>query len=285
MIRILTDSASDILPEEAAQLGVTVIPLNVTLEDGTVLRDGIDMTPSEYYEILSSCRKLPTTSQPSPELFEQFYQQAASAGDEVLGIFLSHELSGTCQCAKLAADLANVDNVLFVDSENVCLGEGLLVRLAVHLRDAGKTLVQIATDLEYAKEHLHLVAAIDDLKYLRKGGRLPAAVAVAGGMLGIKPLITIKEGKVAMAGKARGLPGAYVALFKKIEELGGIHPEFSALAGYSSNLREVQPIENYFRDNLHLPAPLVRQIGCVIGTHAGPGAFGLAFFDKDLSLN
>ena len=110
--------------------------------------------------------------------------------------------------------------------------KSLLVRLAVQLRDAGKTLVQIATDLEHAKEHLHLVAAIDDLKYLRKGGRLPAAVAVAGGMLGIKPLITIKDGKVAMAGKARGLPGAYVALFKKIEELGGISPDFAAVAGY-----------------------------------------------------
>ena len=222
MIRILTDSASDILPAEAEQLGVTVIPLNVTLEDGSILRDGIDMTPTEYYAHLASCRKLPTTSQPSPELFEKFYLEAAAAGDEVLGIFLSHELSGTWQCAKLAADLANVDNVLFVDSATVCLGESLLVRLAVQLRDAGKTLVQIATDLEHAKEHLHLVAAIDDLKYLRKGGRLPAAVAVAGGMLGIKPLITIKDGKVAMAGKARGLPGAYVALFKKIEELGGI---------------------------------------------------------------
>ena len=213
MIRILTDSASDILPAEAEQLGVTVIPLNVTLEDGTVLRDGIDKTPSEYYALLKECHKLPTTSQPSPELFERFFAEAAAAGDEVIGIFLSHELSGTCQCAKLAADLANVDNVLFVDSTNVCLGEGLLVRLAVQLRDAGKTAVQIAASLEHAKEHLHLVAAIDDLKYLRKGGRLPAAVAVAGGMLGIKPLITIKEGKVAMAGKARGLPGAYVALF------------------------------------------------------------------------
>ena len=202
----------------------------------------------------------------------------------MLGIFLSHELSGTCQCAKLAADLVNVDNVLFVDSANVCLGEALLVRLAVHLRAAGKTLVQIATDLEHAKEHLHLVAAIDDLKYLRKGGRLPAAVAVAGGMLGIKPLITIKDGKVAMAGKARGLPGAYVALFKKIDELGGVHPDFEAVAGYSTGLREVQPIENYFRDNLHMDAPLVQQIGCVIGTHAGPGAFGLAFFDKGLDL-
>lgn len=182
---------------------------------------------------MARCHKLPTTSQPSPELFQRFFLEAAAAGDEVVGIFLSHELSGTCQCARLAADMANVDNVLFVDSENVCLGESLLVRLAVQLRDAGKTAGQIAATLEHAKEHLHLVAVIDDLKYLRKGGRLPAAVAVAGGMLGIKPLITIKEGKVVMAGKARGLPGAYVALFKKIEELGGISTCADALAGYT----------------------------------------------------
>ena len=133
--------------------------------------------------------------------------------------------------------------------------------------------------------HLHLVAAIDDLKYLRKGGRLPAAVAVAGGMLGIKPLITIKEGKVAMAGKARGLPGAYVALFKKIEELGGVNPRFPSLAGYTISTREVNPIQTYLVDNLGLSEPLVRQIGCVIGTHAGPGAFGLAFFDNGLVID
>ena len=285
MIRILTDSASDILPAEAEQLGVTVIPLNVTLEDGTVLRDGVDMTPSAYYEILAGCRKLPTTSQPSPELFENFFLEAAAAGDEVIGIFLSHALSGTYQCAKLAADMANVDNVLFVDSGHVCLSEALLVRLAVQLRDSGKTAGQIAAILEHAKEHLHLVAAIDDLKYLRKGGRLPAAVAVAGGMLGIKPLITIQDGRVAMAGKARGLPGAYVALFKKVEEMGGITPAFPALAGYTVSPREVTPIQTYLRDNLQQEDLLVRQIGCVIGTHAGPGAFGIAFFDKALTLD
>ena len=285
MIRILTDSASDILPAEAEQLGVTVIPLNVTLEDGTFMRDGVDMTPSAYYEILAGCRKLPTTSQPSPELFENFFLEAAAAGDEVIGIFLSHALSGTYQCAKLAADMANVDNVLFVDSGHVCLSEALLVRLAVQLRDSGKTAGQIAAILEHAKEHLHLVAAIDDLKYLRKGGRLPAAVAVAGGMLGIKPLITIQDGKVAMAGKARGLPGAYVALFKKVEEMGGINPAFPALAGYTVSPREVTPIQTYLRDNLQQEDLLVRQIGCVIGTHAGPGAFGIAFFDKTLTLD
>lgn len=252
MIRILTDSASDILPAEAAQLGVDVIPLNVTLEDGTVIRDGVDLTPSEYYEHMAGCKKLPTTSQPSPELFEKFYAEAAAAGDEVVGIFLSHELSGTYQCAKLAADLANVDNVLFVDSTNVCLGEGLLVRMAAHLRDEGKSAVQIAATLEHAKEHLHLVAAIDDLKYLRKGGRLP---------------------------------GAYVALFKKIEELGGVNPRFPSLAGYTISTREVNPIQTYLVDNLGLSEPLVRQIGCVIGTHAGPGAFGLAFFDNGLVID
>ena len=116
MIRILTDSASDILPAEAATLGVDVIPLNVTLEDGTVIRDGVDLTPSEYYEHMAGCKKLPTTSQPSPELFEKFYAEAAAAGDEVVGIFLSHELSGTYQCASLAAadnDNAFVHNPIY----------------------------------------------------------------------------------------------------------------------------------------------------------------------------
>ena len=143
---------------------------------------------------------------------------------------------------------------------------------------------QIAADLEKAKQHLHLVAAVDDLKYLRKGGRLSAAAAVAGGMLGIKPILAVLEGKVALAGKARGLPGVYVALFKKIDEMGGIHPDYTPLLGYTVNHRELQPLLTYLQDNLHLDAPLVRQIGCVIGTHTGPGAFGIAFFDKELTL-
>lgn len=284
MIRILTDSASDILPAEAELLGVTVIPLNVTYEDGAVIRDGVDLTPGEYYASLAKCRKLPTTSQPSPELFEAFFREAADAGDTVIGIFLSSQLSGTNQAAHLGADLADVDNVYFVDSENVCLAEALLVRLAVRLRDAGKAPETIVSVVEEAKKHLHLVAVIDDLKYLRKGGRLPAAVAVAGGMLGIKPLITIKEGKVAMAGKARGLPGAYVTLFKQLEAMGGVNTEFDYVAAYTTSHREVEPILNYLDHNLHLPKPIVSQIGCVIGTHAGPGAFGVAFFDRELHV-
>lgn len=279
MIRILTDSASDITPAEAALLGVTIVPLNVTLEDGTVLRDGLDMTGDEYYSLLASCNKLPTTSQPSPELFAAEYAAAKAAGDEMVVITLSGQLSGTMQAARIGADMAEYEAVQFVDSETVCLAEALLVRLAVQLRDEGRDAAAIAAALEQAKRHLHLVAVIDDLKYLRKGGRLPAAVAIAGGMLGIKPLITIKEGKVAMAGKARGLPGAYVALFKKVEELGGVNEALGYVTAYSAAPREVEPIRRYCTQNLSLKAPYVARIGCVIGTHAGPGAFGIAFFD------
>ena len=279
MIRILTDSASDITPAEAALLGVTIVPLNVTLEDGAVLRDGLDMTGDEYYSLLASCDKLPTTSQPSPELFAAEYAAAKAAGDEMVVITLSGQLSGTMQAARIGADMAEYEAVQFVDSETVCLAEALLVRLAVQLRDEGRDAAAIAAALEQAKRHLHLVAVIDDLKYLRKGGRLPAAVAIAGGMLGIKPLITIKEGKVAMAGKARGLPGAYVALFKKVEELGGVNEALGYVTAYSAAPREVEPIRRYCTQNLSLKAPYVARIGCVIGTHAGPGAFGIAFFD------
>ena len=277
MIRILTDSASDILPAEAEQLGVTVIPLNVTLEDGTVLRDGVDMTPTVYYGVMARCHKLPTTSQPSPELFQRFFLEAAAAGDEVVGIFLSHELSGTCQCARLAADMANVDNVLFVDSENVCLGESLLVRLAVQLRDTGKTAGQIAATLEHAKEHLHLVAVIDDLKYLRKGGRISGASALVGSLLQIKPILRgNEEGKIVLFDKTRGK-------LRAIERLVSIYKEraidLDDLIGISHGdcPGEALRLETKLREAGHRGPILLVPHEPVTGAHVGPGMLSLYF--------
>lgn len=279
MLRILTDSACDLTPAEAAALGVQIIPLHVVLEDGTVLRDGVDTDPDRFYAHLAACKKLPTTSQPSPDLFAQAFDAAREAGDELVAILISSALSGTCQSARIAAAMSDYDGVRLVDSGTVSLAEGLLVRLAVRLRARGCDAACLAAELEQAKKHLHIVAVIDDLKYLRKGGRLPAAAAVAGGMLGIKPLITIRDGRVAMAGRARGLPGAYVALFRAFEEAGGIDPEQDCAAGYTDQARQLEPIHRYFETHLHAPVPLAARIGCVIGTHAGAGAFGVAFFD------
>ncbi len=279
MVQILADSACDLSSEEAAALQVQRIPLHVTLETGEVLRDGVDTDAAVFFPHLTSCKKLPTTSQPSPDLFAEAFDAAKAENKEVVAVLISSELSGTFQSASIGASMSGYEKVHLFDSGTASIGEGLLVRLACALRDKGLDAEHIMAALAAAKRHLHVIAVIDDLKFLRKGGRLPAAVAVAGGMLGIKPLITIKDGKVAMAGKARGLPGAYVAVFKSLEAVGGPAAGSLCIGGHTAGLPQLEPIQRY----VHKEHPDVTMhlgtIGCVIGTHAGPGAFGFAFFD------
>lgn len=282
MVRILTDSSCDLPKDVIAQLGVTVVPLYVTFEDGLMVRDGVEISGDAFYEKMLTCKELPTTSQPSPDAFLQHFYEAKQAGDTVVAVLLSAELSGTYQSARLAADLVGYDGIFLVDSQTLCLALGLLVQLAARYAAQGKSAAQIVTLLEVAKQHLHVYAVIDNLKYLRKGGRLPASAAIAGGLLGIKPIITIIEGKVALGGKARGLPAAYLALFKSIDAVGGICPAVGYYAAYTLQKRELTPIMRYFAQNLALPTPALARVGSVIGVHVGPGAFGFAFFDANL---
>ena len=279
-IRILTDSTADFTKEEARALGLTVIPLNVNFGPDEVYRDGEDLDLQEFYERLEHAEKLPTTSQPSPELFLAAFEEAKEAGEPVVAVLLSGALSGTLQSARLAAEMSGYEDQIFlVDSMTVTLAEQLLVRRAVALRDQGFTAAEIARTLDEEKKRIRLYAVVDTLKYLQKGGRLSAAVAVAGTLLGIKPVITVQDGKVGVVGKARGLPGAYVTIFKLISaEEGGIDILRPYLLGYTGHRRTVEPFYRYICDNLHLPKPPVSAIGPVIGVHAGPGACGIAYF-------
>ena len=279
MTRILTDSACDILPAQAEALGVTVVPLNVTLEDGTVLRDGIDLGGNQFYDLMKTCEKLPTTSQPSPQLYAAAVAQAKEAGDETVVVHLASGLSGTGQAARIGADLAEYEDVYFVDSTSATMGEGALVHLAVALRSEGKTAAEIAAALERAAKHLHVVAMVDDLKYLHKGGRLPGAVAVAGGMLGIKPLIHVMDGKISLAGTGRGVAGAFKAMYRKVEALGPIDTTLPTVALYTVDPANADAICEEMVSAHGIAQPLVAQVGAVIGAHVGPGATGFVFFD------
>lgn len=281
MIRILTDSSADFLPAEAARLGLEVVPLSVTFEDGTVYRDGLDLTPDEFYSRLAQCNKLPTTSQPSPESFIAHFEEAKAAGDTTIAILLSSELSGTIQSAQIAAQSIEYHDLLIVDSRSATLGLKLLVQMALDLRAHGCTPAEIVSRVEDARDRVRLLAVVDDLKYFRKGGRLPAAAAFAGAVMGIKPVVTLLDGKVSLAGKARGMPGAYVALFKLMDTQGGLDPDMPYLVGYTGHRRGAEPVQRYLTGNLGLPAaPSPTHIGTVVGTHAGPGAAGIAFFAK-----
>lgn len=280
MIRIITDSTADFPQNEAQALGLRVIPLQVNI-DGEMYRDGLDLEPESFYEMLAEAKNLPTTSQPSPEQFLTEFEQAKQADDEVVCITLSGELSGTLQSAMIAREEVGYAPIHIVDSRNVTLAEQLLVRRACNLASAGLTAADITQDLEAARERIRLLAIVDTLKYLHKGGRLSGAAALAGGLLGVKPVVGITDGKLGMMGKARGMAGAYVALFKLIEEQGGIDEAEPYLVGYTGSRAQATPFVRFVSQNLGLERPPVLPIGTVIGTHAGPGAAGIAFFAKE----
>ena len=278
MIRILTDSAADLTAGDAAAIpGLHIVPLNVLFEDGETIRDGIDMTRADFYDRLQKADKLPRTSQPSPEAFMEVFEEAKAAGDEVVVILISSKLSGTFQCAKMAAEECEFNDAYFVDSDTASPGEYILIREAVRLRDEGVSAAEIAAALDLLKKRIRILAVVDSLKHLHKGGRLPAAVALVGGALGIKPVLSVYDGAVHLADKARGRPGASVALFKQMDKMGGVDTRYDFVMVYSSDKQVLGPIQHYVRNNLKLEGGRLSQIGSVIGTHIGPSAAGIAF--------
>ena len=167
-----------------------------------------------------------------------------------------------------------------MDSGTATLALQLLVPYAAKLRDEGLTAGEIASRIEAVKEDVRIFAVIDDLQYLRKGGRLSGAGAFAGALLGIKPLVQLRDGKVTLAGKARGMAGAYVALFKMLDGENAIDTSRPFMAGYTGHPHAADPIRRYLTHNLGLHGFETGHIGPIVGTHAGPGAAGIAYFAK-----
>lgn len=279
MIKLITDSTADFTIVDAQALNISIVPLTVTFGDRHYA-DGIDLTLPDFYEMLATAQKLPSTSQPSPEAFLEHFDKAKQNGDTVICITISSLLSGTHQSAQIAKEVCEYDNIFIIDSLTVTLGLQILVRYAYRLINEVKPAQEIVQMLQAAKEKIKLYAIVDDLKYLRKGGRLSSAAAVAGGLLGIKPVVQVSDGKVGIAGKARGMPGAYTTIFRLCESSGGIDSHMPYAVGYTGERHGVEPFVRYTTQNLHLEKPLIAPIGTVIGTHAGPGALGIAYFCK-----
>lgn len=280
-IRIVSDSASDITQQQAKEWGITILPLKNIWGEQEYL-DGIDITPREFYERLVETDVLPTTSQIPPFDYERVFAEAKAAGDTVVCLTVSSKLSGCYQSACIAREEYE-DNVILVDTLNVALGEHILVKRAVELRDSGKTAQEIAAAIEEEKSRVKLIALLDTLEYLKKGGRVSATAALAGAVLNIKPVIAIVDGEVAVLGKARGSKNGNNKLMELVKESGGVDFERPFLLGYSGLSDEL--LQKYIRDSAALYQGKTEDlpiavVGCVIGTHAGPGAIALAFFSN-----
>lgn len=281
MIRIITDSAADLEPQEAGRTGVSVVPMTVSFEDGTTITDDGSLTRDEFFARLAGEAKLPRTSQPSPEAFMRELAHVRERGDEAVVITISQKLSGTWQCASLAAQEIG-GSVHLVDSASATRGQAILVREALRLRDEGASAAQIAAALEELKHRVRIVAVVDSLKHLHKGGRLPAAVALVGGALGLKPVLALRDdGVIRLVDKARGRPGSLVAMYKQLDKLGGIDPAYGCTVLYSDDRLLAAPVRHYLQESLHLPVLGTAQIGPTIGTHIGPRAVGVAFVAKE----
>ena len=277
--RIIVDSTSDLLPNVKEQ--VHIVPLTVHFGQDEYV-DGVTIDHKAFYEKLVETDVHPSTSQAAPAAFEKEYEKAREAGDAAVVITLTSKLSGTYQSAVIAAQ--EYENIYVVDSGTVAIGGGILVEYALRLLNEGMEAKEIAEKLEEAKARIIVIALVDTLEYLKKGGRISKTAAVAGTILNIKPVLSVTDGDINMLGKARGSRMGNNLLVQEIERAGGVDFSMPLLLGYTG-LSDAM-LMKYIEDSKHLwkdEAAALRYttIGSVIGTHAGPGAVAVAFFKND----
>lgn len=278
-VRIITDSASDMSPAEHPAL--RVLPLSVTF--GTdVYMDGVDIDHQRFYEMLVERDELPKTGQVNPYAFSQAIAEAREAGDEAVIITVGAKLSGTNQSARTALAEAPGGDVFVVDSNNVTLGERVLVEYALRLVDEGCGAAQIAAAVEAVRDRVVVIGLLETLEYLVRGGRLSAAAGAVGTLLNVKPVVAAEDGLIVQLGKARGSKNGRNLLNQKVEKAGGIDFSMPLALGYTGLSDAV--LKKYIEDSAalwagHTEGELpVHTIGATIGTHVGPGAVAVAFF-------
>ena len=278
-VRIITDSASDMSPAEHPALAV--LPLSVTF--GTdVYMDGVDIDHRRFYEMLVERDELPKTGQVNPYTFSQAIAEVREAGDEAVIITVGAKLSGTNQSARTALAEAPGGDVFVVDSNNVTLGERVLVEYALRLVDEGRGAAQIAAAVEAVRDRVVVIGLLETLEYLVRGGRLSAAAGAVGTLLNVKPVVAAEDGLIVQLGKARGSKNGRNLLNQKVEKAGGVDFSMPLALGYTGLSDAV--LKKYIEDSAvlwagHTEGELpVHTIGATIGTHVGPGAVAVAFF-------
>ena len=274
--RIIVDSTADLMPNFKSR--VYTVPLTVHFGDEEFI-DGVTIDHKVFYEKLVENDVLPTTSQATPDAFIKEFQKAKDAGESAVVITLSSSFSGTYQSAVIAAE--DFDNIYVVDSGTAAMGSGILVELAFRLLDSGVGAKEIAEALNQEKKKIVVVALVDTLEYLKKGGRVSKSVAFAGTLLNIKPVLSVINGEISMLGKARGSKMGNNLLVQEIEKAGGIDFSKPILLGYSGISDAL--LLKYIEDSKHiwegnLDEIRYTSVGSVIGTHAGPGAVVVAFY-------
>jgi len=278
MVKIITDSASDLENYELEKLNVASVPMPVMFGETEYIPNE-NMSKDEFYEMLQKEKKFPKTSQPAPSVLMDVFQEAKDNGDELVYITLSSALSGTYNSAVLTKDIIDYEKCYIVDSLSATAGERIMVDIAVKLRDEGKNGAEIAHTLNELRDRILIYACVDNLEYLHKGGRISAAAYAFGTIANVKPIISVTEnGKVEVPSKVMGVGKAvkYICNQLEDEEPDSDYPMYVVYTHERTNAEKlVKKLDDYgiTEDNL-------TNIGATIGTHVGIGAFGVAYVRK-----
>ena len=276
MVRIITDSAADFEPYELERQKISCIPLKVML-GGTEYEENVNLSKDQFFSLLASTGDTPKTSQPSPQILIDLYQDALKAGEEAIYITLSSALSGTYQSACMTKNLLDWDGCHIFDSRNATGGQRLLVEQACALRDAGKSMEEIISALENIREKIRLFACIDTLEYLYKGGRISQTAYTLGTLANIKPIITVDpDGGIGVPQKAMGMRKGMDILCKQMAQMPP-DPAYPVYAMFTNNRTTAETLAKKMGnvDDSH-----IIQVGAAIGSHIDPDACGLVYIAK-----
>ena len=282
-IAILADSSCDFTPERAQKAGFSVVPLQVTFEDGSVYRDGIDLTSEEFFKKLAASKQLPKTSQPTIETWMDAMKQFADY-DDIIVITVSGKMSGSLSGASMARRMLREEekfqpNIHLIDSMTASGAVAGFALEAVRMVREGCRAQEILNRLLYLQNHLSVYFIFDSLEYLRKGGRIGKATALAGKVMGIKPLLTFFEGEPKNVDKVRGVQAGCKKLVEGfLRHAADLH---HVMVISSCAPERVEMITRMLQTHISDIAITYVEIGAVIGTYVGPGGIALVYEEKE----
>ena len=277
-VKIVTDSTSDISPEVAHDLGITVVPAYVQFGD-EVYRDGIDISNDRFYQKLVDSFVLPLTSPPTPQDFAKVYSDCSKEAEGILSIHISSKISDTCNSARHGRRIARGKcRVEVVDSRFASIGLALVVIAAASLARAGENLQSVLEETQKAISQIHMLGIFDTMKYLVWGGRVSESVAGMADIRQIKPLLTFKDGEIIQAGLVRAYSAGMDRLYEFVKDRLNIQDlaiAYSTTPEQASQMKE--RLSSIFpEDKIYLA-----QLGIALGVHSGPGALVLALRQGD----
>ena len=274
MIRVVTDSVSDIPKELAAELNIEVLPLIVNFGEKSY-RDGVDLTSEDFFQLMKETSILPTTSQVAPGDFIRVFEDNIQKGNSVIVILISSQLSGTFSSAVAARKIVERGDIEIIDSQGVTFGQGLIVVEAARMAKKGCGKEEILKRVLYMKDHMQYKFVLDTLEYLHKGGRLSATSAFVGNLLNIKPILTVKDGKLVLEDKVRGRKKALKWLTDWIESNNIDLSNQTIGINHSNDEAFAHELIEIIKHKYEVKEIITSKVGCVVGTHAGPGAVAM----------